>query len=132
MLRTFGLSHIALAVRDLDRAFGFYHTLLGAEEVYRKPDFLQVQTPGSHDVIVFEPLPESAGKPGGIIHFGFRLQDPADIHAAAQKVIEGGGQIKEQGEFAPGIPFLFAIDPDGYEIEIWWEPPTHLEHSTAD
>jgi hypothetical protein len=24
-------------------------------------------------------------------------------------------------EFCPGEPYLFAKDPDGYEIEIWYE-----------
>jgi hypothetical protein len=27
----------------------------------------------------------------------------------------------------PGEPYLFAIDPDGYEIEIWFEKPTPVD-----
>ncbi len=26
-----------------------------------------------------------------------------------------------RGEFAPGLPYAFVRDPDGYEIEIWFE-----------
>ena len=56
-----------------------------------------------------------------MIHFGFRLQNPADITEAAQNVIAGGGTVREQGLFCPGEPFLYALDPDGYEVEIWYE-----------
>ena len=31
------------------------------------------------------------------------------------------GVIREQGEFVPGSPYVFFKDPDGYEIEIWYE-----------
>jgi hypothetical protein len=27
----------------------------------------------------------------------------------------------KRGEFAPGFPFAYVADPDGYEIEIWFE-----------
>jgi len=27
----------------------------------------------------------------------------------------------------PGEPYLFATDPDGYEIEIWFELPTPVD-----
>ena len=36
-------------------------------------------------------------------------------------VAEAGGTIKERGEFVPGEPYVFVSDPDGYEIEIWYE-----------
>ena len=127
MVKTFGLTHVAVAVRDIDRASRFYQSVLGAIEVYRQVGFVQLQTPGTRDVLVFETNPKLAGKAGGVAHFGFRLQDPNDIDAAARAVVDAGGAIKEQGEFVAGEPYLFATDPDGYEIEIWFERPTPVD-----
>ena len=128
MIDTWGLTHIALAVRDLDRAAGFYAEVFGAVEVYRQADFLQMQLPGTRDVIVFETRdPKKVGTSGGIAHFGFRLQRAEDIDAAAAAVKKAGGTIKSKGEFCPGEPYVFAADPDGYEIEIWFELPTSVD-----
>jgi catechol 2,3-dioxygenase-like lactoylglutathione lyase family enzyme len=130
MVKTFGLTHIALAVRDLSRSSAFYQRVLGAIEVYRTPEFAQLQTPGTRDVIVLEVTPDRAGPGGGIAHFGFRLTDPADIDQARSEVEAAGGVVREQGEFVPGEPYLFAIDPDGYEVEIWYELPTPVDPTT--
>jgi catechol 2,3-dioxygenase-like lactoylglutathione lyase family enzyme len=127
MVKTYGLTHLALAVRDPERSLRFYQQVLGVVEVFREPGFIQVQTPGARDVIVFEKRASDAGKPGGVIHFGFRLVRPADIAAAVGEVERAGGSIKSQGEFDPGEPYLFAADPDGYEIELWFEPPTPVD-----
>lgn len=127
MIRTRGLTHIALTVADLDRSAGFYKQLLGSVEVYRDAAFVQLQTPGSWDVIVLERGRKGAGKSGGIAHFGFRLIDPADIDRAADAVSRAGGVVTDQGEFVPGEPYLFATDPDGYEIELWYELPTPVD-----
>lgn len=130
MVRTRGLTHIALAVRDVERSLRFYQHVVGAVVVFRKTGFIQVQTPGSRDVLVFEEDAERAGKRGGVLHFGFRLLDPADIDPAARAVEDAGGRIVEKGEFEPGEPFIFAADPDGYQIEIWYEPPTTVDPPT--
>jgi catechol 2,3-dioxygenase-like lactoylglutathione lyase family enzyme len=123
MVRTYGLTHIALAVRDLKRAARFYQTLLGAKVAYRSDTFVQLQTPGARDAIVLQ-RGKPAGKAGGVLHFGFRLRRPQDIAAAAVAVRLGGGRIRRQGEFVPGEPYLFASDPDGHEVEVWYELPT--------
>lgn len=47
-----------------------------------------------------------------------------DIEEAAIAVQAAGGQIITRGEFVPGEPYLFCRDPDGYELEIWYELPT--------
>ena len=131
MIRTRGLTHVALTVVDLERSVRFYRQVFGAVEVYRDAAFVQLQTPGAWDVIVLEQGKKGAGKSGGIAHFGFRLIDPADIDAAADAVTRAGGVVTDKGEFVPGEPYLFATDPDGYEIEIWYELPTPFDPSPS-
>jgi len=130
MVKTYGLTHVALAVKDVERAAAFYRSVFGAVEVYRQNGFVQLQTPGARDVIVLEQRAKGAGRSGGIAHFGFRLQSPKDIGAAARAVTKAGGIVKDKGEFVPGEPYLFATDPDGYEIEIWYELPTPADPPT--
>ena len=121
MVRTHGLSHVALAVTDPERSLAFYRAVFGVKEYYRDADTIQVQGPGPHDVLAFERRPETAGMAGGIIHFGFRLTRPEDIDAAVEAVQKAGGTVSSRGEFRAGLPYAFARDPDGYEIEIWYE-----------
>ena len=62
-----------------------------------------------------------------MVHFGFRLIDPRSIDAAVREVELAGGKILSRGDFCPGEPYLFAADPDGYEVEIWYELPTPVD-----
>jgi catechol 2,3-dioxygenase-like lactoylglutathione lyase family enzyme len=124
MIKTLGLTHLALTVSDLERSFQFYHDVFGMIAVYRERHFLQAQTPGTHDILVLEEGTEGIGTSGGIKHFGFRLADPRDIDKAATAIERAGGKIKHRGEFVPGEPYVFFADPDGYEVEVWYELPT--------
>ena len=126
-VRTYGLTHVALAVRDPKRSLDFYRAVLGVVPVYEDRNFIQAQTPGRRDVLVFERKPARAGRIGGVAHFGFRLERPADLPKALHAVRTAGGRIKEHGEFVPGEPYVFFNDPDGYEVEIWYELPTPVD-----
>lgn len=121
MIRTHGLTHISLAVEDPDRALAFYSAVFGVEEYYRDETNIQAKGNGTRDIFAFERDTKRAGKTGGVRHFGFRLVDPNDIDTAVEAVLAAGGSLKEQGEFAPGYPYAYVADPDGYEIEIWFE-----------
>jgi extradiol dioxygenase family protein len=66
MIKTHGLSHVALSVADPDRSLAFYGSVFGVREYFRNDSTVQVLGPGPHDVLAFD-------------------------------------------------------DPDGYEIEIWFE-----------
>ena len=123
---TFGLTHLVLGVKDPARAYEFYRRVFGMVAVYRERDFIQAQTPGARDVLVFEQS-ERSGDSGTIPHFGFRLRDAADIDRAVSTVIEAGGIIVERGDFVPGEPYAFVRDPDGYTVEIWYELPTSVD-----
>lgn len=130
-VRTHGLTHVALAVRDPRRSFEFYHAIIGVVKVYDDGAFLQAQTPGTRDVIVFERNHDAAGKRGGVAHFGFRLTRAADIERARAAIERAGGTITDTGEFVPGEPYVFFRDPDGYEVEIWYELRTPVDPSRS-
>ncbi len=79
-------------------------------------------TPGCHDILVFEEKKDSPiGITGGIAHFGFRLKEAKDIDEMLKRINSAGGQIVDKGEFVKGSPYVFFKDPDGYEVEIWYE-----------
>ena len=123
-MKTHGLTHVALAVRDPQRSLAFYRKLIGVVPVYVEQDSIQAQTPGTHDVLVFERDAKQAGRQGGVVHFGFRLVKPVALATLVARVKRAGGGIRAKGEFAPGLPYVFCADPDGYEVEIWYEAPT--------
>lgn len=119
--KTYGLTHMAVGVKDLQKTKAFYQSVFDMEVMYDEPDFIQLTTPGAHDIIVFEKTKSATGNSGGIAHFGFRLRNAGDIDAMEKKIREAGGVITDQGEFLPGSPYIFFKDPDGYEVEVWYE-----------
>jgi catechol 2,3-dioxygenase-like lactoylglutathione lyase family enzyme len=127
VIKTYGLTHVALAVKDAKRSFEFYRKVFGVEKVYDQGGFIQAQTPGSRDVLVFDETAKRIGKRGGIEHFGFRLQRPEDVDLAAELLKKAGAKILDKGEFCPGEPYVFCADPDGYVVEIWYELPTRVD-----
>lgn len=120
-IRTHGLNHVALAVKDPERSLAFYQALFGVEPYVRHAGEIQVKGPGAHDILAFVKEDAFLGREGAIRHFGFRLVDPADIDQAVETALAAGGTLRERGEFAPGLPYAFVFDPDGIEIELWYE-----------
>jgi catechol 2,3-dioxygenase-like lactoylglutathione lyase family enzyme len=122
MIRTQGLTHIHLVVRDLERSLRFYQGVFGMQERFRDgPKMVFLNTPGSRDLITLNEDPaeaQLAGVNGGVAHFGFRLADPAAVDTAIAEVQAAGGKLIRRGEHAPGIPFAYVQDPDGYLIEL--------------
>lgn len=121
MIKTYGLTHIHLVVRDLQRSLDFYKAVFGMKEKFWAGDSLVfLNTPGSNDLIALHQSTgdESTGTSGGILHFGFHLENRAELEDAIAQVEAAGGALKKRGEFTPGMPFAYVSDPDGYEIEL--------------
>ncbi len=119
---TYGLTHIAVAVNDIKRTLLFYTTVFDMDVMYHEKDFIQLTTPGCKDILVFEQKQDAAiGTSGGIAHFGFRLRESDKISALREKIVSAGGTIIAEGEFVAGSPYIFFRDPDGYEVEVWYE-----------
>ena len=119
MIRTYGLTHIALPVKDIHRTAAFYEKVFGCRIMYDHENFIQVQTPGSRDIIVFQQAPVPSTLNG--LHFGFRLVKQEDPEQLAETILSAGGIIKNKGYFGPGEPYIFFYDLDGYEVEVCYE-----------
>ncbi len=120
--KTYGLTHLAIAVKNVERTLSFYQAVFNMEIMYHEKSFIQLTTPGCNDILVFEEKQNgSIGQTGGIAHFGFRLKNPHDRDEMVEKIIAAGGLIMDKGEFVPGSPYVFFKDPDGYVVEVWYE-----------
>jgi catechol 2,3-dioxygenase-like lactoylglutathione lyase family enzyme len=122
MISTKGLTHIQLTVRDLERSLAFYTRVFGLKEQFREGGHMVfLNTPGTEDLITLNADPREprrAGDNGGINHFGFRLTRLSDMDAAVREVEAAGGTLISRGEHAPGVPFAYVRDPDGYVLEL--------------
>ena len=121
MIKTQGLTHIQLSVRDLRRSVAFYQSVFGMEEDANRSDetLVFLRTPGAFDTITLRQAGpnEPVGSGGGLEHMGFRLQDRGDIELAIREVETAGGLLVERGEHIRGLHFAYVKDPDGYVIE---------------
>jgi catechol 2,3-dioxygenase-like lactoylglutathione lyase family enzyme len=114
-----GLNHLNLNVSDVRRSLAFYEKAFGLEVRFwegRRMVFLG--SPGGSDLITLcEVAKTEPIGTGGVSHFGFALGD-ADLDAKVRQVEQAGGKLLGRGEHAPGVPYAYFADPDGYVIEI--------------
>lgn len=122
MIKTQGLTHVHLVVRDLQKSLRFYENVFGLEERFRDgPNMVFLNTPGTSDLITLNEDPAEvarAGENGGIAHIGFRLDESVNLDDAIREVEANGGKLLSRGEHAPGASFAYVEDPDGYVIEL--------------
>ncbi|MGH7780917.1 MAG: VOC family protein [Candidatus Binataceae bacterium] len=121
MIKSRGLHHINLNVSDIERSLKFYQQAFGLEidfwENGRRMVFLH--SPGADDTITLCQAGKSdpiAG--GGVSHFGFGLAEKDKMDEAIGQVEQAGGKLLSRGNHAPGVPYAYCADPDGYVIEI--------------
>lgn len=120
-VKTAGIRHIHLLVADLDRSIRFYGDAFGMTEKFRDGDELVfLNTPGTEDSLALHLVrgDERAGENGGYEHFGITVLDRESLDEAVATIEAAGGTIVEEGEHAPGVPYAYVRDPDGYVIEI--------------
>ena len=96
MIATQGLTHIHLAVRDLQRSLRFYQSVFGMQvRFWDGPSMVFLNTPGSADTITLRQAEagEPVGGGGGVGHFGFRLAPAAALDAATKEIVRLGDVI---------------------------------------
>lgn len=122
-IETRGIRHVHLLVADHARSVAFYKHVFGMEVGFRDGDILFLHSPGGRDDLALH-LARSdeerarVSRQGGFEHFGITVEDRDRLDDAIALVIEAGGELLDKGEHAPGIPYAYVSDPDGYTIEI--------------
>lgn len=120
MIRTLGLNHINLNVRDIQRSLAFYQAAFGLEvRFWEGEKMVFVGSEGANDLITLHEVP--ADEPvagGGVSHFGFRFDRHASMDDIVMQIERAGGKLRNRGHHGSDQPFAYFLDPDGYLIEI--------------
>jgi catechol 2,3-dioxygenase-like lactoylglutathione lyase family enzyme len=110
------LVHLNLTVADVERSLEFYRAWFGFDRPPRAyPDgAVFVNDAGGFDLALH---PRGSG-----VHFGFRCDEPGEVRALRDTLAAAGVPITEAYD-EDGYVNLKCLDPDGYEVEVYWEPP---------
>ena len=119
MIKARGLHHINLNVSDINRSLKFYQQAFGLEvDFWEGKTMVFLHSPGASDTITLcqaksnDPI---AG--GGVSHFGFSI-GKGNLDEMVKQVEDAGGKLRSRGKHAPGVPYAYFADPDGYVIEL--------------
>ncbi|WP_165985377.1 VOC family protein [Streptomyces sp. YIM 98790] len=116
------LNHLGLPVRDVARSKRFYETYFGfgpgtarqyddGTVIIRNADGFDLALHGVQEV----------GPPPPFLHFGFRLAAPGEVRALLARMRGDGLRITEDYDEPAYVAFKCA-DPDGHQVETYWEP----------
>lgn len=129
------VNHVVLSVSDLDRSLGFYRDLLGLLAVAELPGsehwpamvFLRSAAASSnhHDLALIAnadgPAASTSPQPAGMFHVALEV-GTLDELATVHDTLSAAGVLK--GSTDQGMHLsLYAVDPDGLEVEIIWRAP---------
>ncbi len=114
MVRTYGLTHIALGVRDVDRSAQFYKNVFGSVEVYRQDGFVQLQTVSEEPEVVAlaEGVYVLENLPGGFNALFVAFADHALVVEAPESDAPSGIAelvVERVRETLPGLPIRYVV-----------------------
>ena len=117
------MSHLALAVHDEQRSRRFYETYFGfgATPAERMSDGVLMLFDADEFSLALKETQEPISLPA-FLHFGFRsAASPDEVRAFRDRLRQDGVPITEEWD-EPDYVSVKCRDPDGYVIEVAWEP----------
>ena len=122
-VETRGIRHVHLMVAEQDRSVRFYREVFGMEVGFRDGNIVFLHSPNRPDdlalhLAVTDSEKARVGDQGGYEHFGITVKDRSQLDACIALAVAAGGTLVDKGEHAPGVPYAYIADPDGYIIEV--------------
>lgn len=117
------LSHLGLPVRDHERSLRFYAAYFGFDPATSQtyPDGTVIVRDADGFDLALHPAAEPPPR-AGFLHFGFAMADAGAVRALRDRLAADGVPIVEQDD-EPGLVSFKCLDPDGWRVEVYWEPP---------
>ena len=129
------LQHLVLWVSNVERSVRFYCEVVGFEVQRRYPNaaFLKIPgTPDDHNLGLFEQpgVARPDERVARMYHAAWEVDELTDLAQARQRLIDAGALV---GSSNHGVSLsLYAMDPDGLELEIFWTVPGGISARTRE
>ena len=128
MTRPKQLGHLVLKVSDVERSERFYTDVLGFQVTTRRPNNQMVfMSLGdlSHELALLQAQPDSPDRQDGqigLFHFALEMNSLEDLEKLQEELDQKQVETLRTGDH--GISYgIYIADPDGNEIELYWEMP---------
>lgn len=115
------IRHLHLRVRDVGRSVAFYRRHFGMTVKQAFGDDLVFLSDGHGFDLALGQEATPTAVPRGF-HFGCRLASAAAVREAHRSMAAGGAEILPVGEHEGGYVTFVVVDPDGYHVELYFEP----------
>lgn len=121
MIKTHGVLHFTIPVRDLNRAESFYRETFGFERVRRNKHMVFMQSGSDNFVLTYSDTPVNPNPPNGTaIHTAFRVT-PEEYDKALEFLNEKGikilkSEVRDDGTFQGRSTYF--EDPDRNVLEV--------------
>lgn len=131
-LKTLGLRHAALNVKNAQRSKEFYLRVLKMQLEW-EPDSTNIYlTSQGHDNLALHEVSENSDPGQKLDHIGFMLPEIADVDLWYQHVKkEGASILREIKTHRDGARSFYFADPDGVIIQMIYHPPVSQRSKSA-
>lgn len=113
------IDHLHLQVACVERSAAFYERHFGLRRHIWHGDVLFLRDAAGMDLAL---APGLAGDLPAWFHIGFRLESAQAVCAKYAALTTAGVPMREPLTEEIDLTYFRAVDPDGYGIEIYWEP----------
>lgn len=114
------INHIHLAVRDIEKSIEFYSANFGFRHRVDHDKCVFMTNDDGFD-LALDPEIEPVAFPKWF-HIGSRMKTPDEVKSLFEKINSNSPEnIRRALEVYDDFVFFRCVDPDGHEIEVYWE-----------